>query len=136
MEQLVEQILKLLVTVVLGGLVGYQREKSHKPAGLRTHMLVCMGSCLVSIISIEYFVTDTARIIAGLVTGIGFIGAGSIIAEGNRGAHGLTTAASLWVMSAIGIAVGIGWYAISVTATILITCILFLNRHERKELVK
>lgn len=133
MEAIYEQALKLILAVVLSGLIGWERERSHKPAGLRTHMLVCVGSALITIVSVGYFTEDYARIVAGIVTGIGFIGAGTIIAQGTKGIHGLTTAASLWVVAAIGIAVGIGWYLLAIIATILIMLILFLGKLEYKK---
>lgn len=132
MELIYEQTLKLVLAIVLSGLIGWEREKSHKPAGLRTHMLVCVGASLITITSVGYFAEDYARIISGIITGIGFIGAGAIIAQGTKGVHGLTTAASLWVVAAIGIVVGIGWYYLAVIATILIILILFLARLETK----
>jgi len=128
MEIIYEQALKLIFAVVLGGLVGWERERSHKPAGLRTHILVCLGSTLITVVSIGYFAEDYARIVAGIITGIGFIGAGTIIAQGNKGIHGLTTAASLWAVAAIGISIGIGWYVLSSIATVLITVVLFLGK--------
>jgi len=133
MELIYEQTLKLILAVVLSGLIGWERERSHKPAGLRTHMLVCAGSTLITIISVSYFVEDYARIIAGVITGIGFIGAGTIIAQGRKGIHGLTTAATLWVVAAIGICVGVGWYILAVIATVLIMLILFLGKLEDKK---
>ena len=136
MEVIYEQVTRLVLAVILGGLIGWERERSHKPAGLRTHMLVCLGSALITIISISYFTDDYARIIAGIVTGIGFIGAGTIIAQGTKGIHGLTTAATLWVASAIGICVGVGWYVLGVIVTILIVLILFIGRLERKKSAK
>lgn len=133
MELIYEQTLKLILAVVLGGLIGWERERSHKPAGLRTHMLVCIGSALITIVSINYFTEDYARIIAGIITGIGFIGAGTIIAQGNKGIHGLTTAASLWAVAAIGITAGIGWYALSSIAAVLIMLILFIAKLEHRK---
>ena len=133
MELIYGQILKLVLAVVLGGLIGWERERSHKPAGLRTHMLVCVGSTLITLISVGYFAEDYARIISGIVTGIGFIGAGTIIAQGTKGIHGLTTAASLWAVAAIGISVGIGWYVLSIVAAVLIISILFLGKFRGKK---
>lgn len=130
MELIYEQVLKLILAIVLSGLVGWERERSHKPAGLRTHMLVCLGSTLVTIMSIGYFINDYTRIIAAIITGIGFLCAGTIIAQGTKGVHGLTTAASLWVVAVIGICVGIGWYLLSVITTFLIMLILFLVKIE------
>lgn len=128
MELIYEQALKLILAVVLGGLVGWERERSHKPAGLRTHMLVCIGAALITTVSVGFFVEDYARIVSGIITGIGFIGAGTIIAQGTKGIHGLTTAATLWVVAAIGISIGVGWYLLSVIAAILIMLILFSGK--------
>jgi len=132
MDIIYEQISKLVLAIILSGFIGWEREISHKPAGLRTHMLVCVGSALITIISIDYFTSDTARIVAGIITGIGFIGAGTTIAQGAKGVHGLTTAASLWVVAALGISVGIGWYLLSIISAILIISILFLGKVERR----
>lgn len=136
MELIYEQVLKLLLAIVLGGLIGWERERNHKPAGLRTHMLVCIGAALITMMSVTYFTEDYARIISGIITGIGFIGAGTIIAQGTKGVHGLTTAASLWVVAAIGIAIGIGWHLLAVIATVLITAVLFLGGIKKEVLGK
>ncbi len=132
MELIYEQALKLVLAVALGGLIGWERERIHKPAGLRTHMLVCLGATLITLVSVGYFVEDYARIVSGIVTGIGFIGAGAIIAQGTKGIHGLTTAANLWVVAAIGISIGVGWYFLSVIAAILIMLILTLGKLKGK----
>ena len=123
-------IAQLLLAVVLGILVGTEREMVHKPAGLRTHALVSLGACLFTIISIDYFDVDPARIAAGIVTGIGFIGAGSIIAEKGH-VHGVTTAASLWCVAAIGLAVGVGAYVLAVVSSALVFSVLWLRKAEK-----
>lgn len=132
-----EMILRIIVSVILGAIIGYEREISHKPAGLRTHIFVCMGSCLFTIAS--FFMipenaggsADVTRIAAGVVAGISFIGAGSIIAL--RGdVKGLTTAASLWVIAAIGLMVGMGNYLLPTVATIISYIILRLDRLEKR----
>jgi putative Mg2+ transporter-C (MgtC) family protein len=132
-----EMILRIIVSVILGAIIGYEREISHKPAGLRTHMFVCMGSCLFTIAS--FFMipenasgsADVTRIAAGVVAGISFIGAGSIIAL--RGdVKGLTTAASLWVIAAIGLMVGMGNYLLPTVATIISYIILRMDRLEKR----
>jgi putative Mg2+ transporter-C (MgtC) family protein len=132
-----EMILRIIVSVILGAIIGYEREISHKPAGLRTHIFVCMGSCLFTIAS--FFMipanagesADVTRIASGVVAGISFIGAGSIIAL--RGdVKGLTTAASLWVMAAIGLMVGMGNYLLPTVATIISYVILRLDRLEKR----
>lgn len=125
-----ESILKLVIAVILGGLVGIEREAYHKPAGIRTHMLVCLGAALFTIVSIVAFPGgDFIRIAAGIVTGIGFLGAGTIFRARNT-IKGLTTAASLWAVAGVGLAIGAGLYIITIAAVILIIIILQLNRIE------
>lgn len=122
-----EEIIKISLALILGSIIGLERKTGHKPAGLRTHALVCLGATLISIISINYFPADYARIAAGIVTGIGFLGAGAIIAE--RGTvHGLTTAASLWVISAVGLAIGAGAYLLATIVTLVVLGVLILGR--------
>jgi len=112
----------LLLSTVLGAIVGYEREVHERPAGLRTHMLVCMGAALITILSKTG--PDPTRIAAQIVTGIGFLGAGTILRQGNM-VRGLTTAASLWTVSAIGMAVGFGgiyaWLAVFATGVVFLT---------------
>ncbi|MEM2954280.1 MAG: MgtC/SapB family protein [Candidatus Bathyarchaeia archaeon] len=120
---IIEAVLGLILATVLGAVVGFEREITHKPAGLRTHMLVCLGSCLFTIVSLYEFSIDPARIAAGIVTGIGFIGAGTIIAEQDK-VIGITTAASLWATAAIGLTVGVGNYVLAVMATFLVFLVL------------
>jgi len=117
-----ETFLSLLLAVVLGAIVGIEREFTHKPAGLRTHMLVSLGSCLFTVVSVS-FAVDPARIAAGIVAGIGFIGAGTIWAEKDK-VQGITTAASLWATAAIGLTAGIGDYPLAVVVTFLVVLIL------------
>jgi putative Mg2+ transporter-C (MgtC) family protein len=126
----IEMIARLLLAVVLGILVGVEREIVHKPAGLRTHALVSLGACLFTVISIDFFDVDPARIAAGIVTGIGFIGAGSIIAEKGH-VQGITTAASLWCVAAVGLAVGVGAYVLAVVSSVLVFGILWLRKAEK-----
>ncbi|OPL11736.1 MAG: hypothetical protein AVO34_08230 [Firmicutes bacterium ML8_F2] len=134
-----EIVLRLFLAVVLGGVIGFERESHNRPAGFRTHILVCAGSTLLMLVSAygftaqvgEGFISDPGRIAAGVVTGIGFLGAGTIIQQ--RGSvHGLTTAATIWVVSGVGLAVGIGFYlgAIITTLFVLIS-LLLLRRFER-----
>lgn len=126
-EQIMLQILPLIISVILGGIVGLERELTEKPAGLRTHMLVSLGSCLFTIISVYDFQMDPARIAAGIVAGIGFIGAGAVLSERDK-VTGLTTAASLWVTAAIGLSTGVGNYALAIVTTTLVAAILFIRR--------
>ncbi|MDW7651136.1 MAG: MgtC/SapB family protein [Bacillota bacterium] len=132
----VELMLRLVLAGLLGGFVGYERERHNRPAGLRTHILVCLGSALVMIVSTAGFGGemgvrgDQARIAAQVVTGIGFLGAGTIMRQGSA-VRGLTTAASIWVVAAVGLAAGIGLYLAAVTATGLVLLTLFsLSRVE------
>ncbi|MEM2154905.1 MAG: MgtC/SapB family protein [Nitrososphaeria archaeon] len=118
----IEGVIGLLMSIVFGAIIGLEREITHKPAGLRTHMLVCLGSCIFTIVSLR-FGMDPARVAAGIVTGIGFIGAGTIIAEQGK-VVGITTAASLWVTAAIGLTIGIGEYLLSAVSTLLVFLIL------------
>ena len=128
-------IIKICLAAILGMIIGYEREIHLKPAGLRTHTLVCMGSCLFAVLSLE-FVGDSARIAAGIVTGIGFLGAGAIFQYKDK-VRGLTTAADLWVIAAVGLAVGIGMYTAAIITTVLIFIILEYGRtFEQKALNK
>lgn len=130
-----EIALRLLLSLILGGIVGYEREAQQRPAGFRTHILVCVGSALVMLISAYGFgavtgegvVNDPARIAAQVVTGVGFLGAGTILRHGST-VIGLTTAASLWIVSGIGLAVGIGFYAGALIATFMVLVSLILLR--------
>ncbi len=134
-----EILLRLLVSIVLSGIIGIERESIKKPAGFRTHILVCVGSTLVMLISIyifEIYKFETTlqpdRLGAQVISGIGFLGAGTIIKEGST-IKGLTTAAGLWAMAAIGLAVGAGFYtgAIITTILVLFTLVVFskVERH-------
>lgn len=109
-----ELIIRLLLSAVVGGLIGMEREASNRPAGLRTHILVTIGSALVMLVSTQGFSSmeyggDPARLAAQVVSGIGFLGAGTIVKNGND-IKGLTTAASLWVCGGLGLAIGGGYY--------------------------
>jgi putative Mg2+ transporter-C (MgtC) family protein len=116
---------RLVLAAALGSVIGFERERLSWAAGLRTHMLVCVGSTLIMIVSAFGFadVLDPSRIAAQVVSGIGFLGAGSILLRGEI-IRGLTTAASLWSVAAIGLAVGGGLYTASIAATIIILIIL------------
>src|SRR3989338_10116898 len=127
-----EQVIRLLIAVVLGAIVGLEREKRHKPAGLRTHILVCVGAALATIVSVDYFGADPARIVAAIMTGIGFVGAGAIIASG-KDVHGLTTAASIWVVATIGIAIGVGYYVLAAIAAVFVLMVLLIGKVEKKK---
>jgi putative Mg2+ transporter-C (MgtC) family protein len=131
--------IRLLTSFILGSIIGLERERKARAAGLRTHILVCMGSCLIMLISLYIYELykdkaplDPARIAAGVVTGIGFLGAGTII-RSREGIRGLTTAASIWVSSAIGLAVGCGFISAALIVTLLTFLTLsYLRKVERK----
>lgn len=121
----VQMFLRLLIAMVLGALVGYERERAGKPAGLRTHGMVSLGAALFAVVSLHGFgnAGDPARVAAQIVTGIGFLGAGAILHQ--RGSVlGLTTAASLWVTAAIGLAVGVGMVLMSLATAVLVFLLL------------
>ncbi|NLM37380.1 MAG: MgtC/SapB family protein [Firmicutes bacterium] len=124
-----EFLVRLTVATLLGSIIGWEREKQGRPAGLRTHILVALGSCLMMLISIYGFsgvtARDPARLAAQVVSGIGFLGAGNILREGTS-IRGLTTAASLWVVAGIGLACGTALYLAAVAATIVAFLVLVL----------
>ncbi len=131
----IQVILRLVLSVVLSGLIGLERQIHRRTAGLRTHILVCLGSCLIMLTSLYVFdiyknqvPLDPARIAAGVITGIGFLGAGTIIREREK-IKGLTTAASLWVVAGIGLAVGCGFLKAAIFSTILALIVLFFLRY-------
>lgn len=134
---------RLLLSVVLGGLIGWERERRNKQAGLKTHLLVSVGSTLIMLTSIYGFDSllmnhpnarfDPARLSAQVVSGIGFLGAGAILRRSNHVISGLTTAATLWVAAAIGLSVGSGFYWPAVITTgIVLASNLVLNKYESK----
>ena len=118
-------IIRLLICLVIGGLTGLEREKSHQFAGFRTHILVALGACVTSITALQLFTTystystmDPARLPAQVLSGIGFLGAGAIL-KNSSGIRGLTTAAGIWATACIGIAIGYGEYVLGITAWVL-----------------
>jgi len=138
-------VIRLLLAVLFSGIIGLDRAYKHRPAGLRTHILVCLGACIIAMIqknigfnalemAREYpqfkgvLRADDARLIAQVVSGIGFLGAGTIIVE-HHSIRGLTTAASLWVVACIGIAVGMGDYIIAIAGFLVVYAVLgFLKK--------
>ena len=130
-----EALLRLSLAAVLGGMIGFERELREREAGLRTHLLVSLGSALFTIVSAYGFRdfltsgavvvrTDPTRIAAQIVTGIGFLGAGAIIRQGFS-VRGLTTAATLWVVAAVGLACGAGYYSAAALSTALVLLALY-----------
>ena len=133
-------IVRLILSVILSGLIGFERQLHKRTAGLRTHILVALGSCLIMLTSMYVFdiykgiaAVDPSRIAAGVITGIGFLGAGTIIRE-SEGVRGLTTAASLWVVAGIGLACGCGFNRTAIYATILALIVLFFLRYMEMKL--
>ena len=122
-----EAFVRLALAAILGGAVGLEREFRHKPAGLRTNMLIALGSALFSILSVELGAGAGSpdRIAAQVVTGIGFLGAGAILRSGEN-VHGLTTAATIWVNAAIGMAAGLGSYTVATVAAAITLSVLAL----------
>ena len=137
-----EILIRIVVSIILGSIIGLEREITNKSAGLRTQILVCLGSCIFTILSIYGFSTavtlyplgDPARIAAQIITGIGFIGAGTVLRNGPT-VFGLTTAATLWMAASIGMACGSGMYDVATIATFASVLVLTLIRvFERKVL--
>jgi len=141
--------LRLFLAVVLGGAIGLERETSHKPAGLRTNILICVSSALMMILA-ELFGGQAAagqeamRVAAGVITGVGFLGAGAIIQSGGS-VYGLTTASVIWAVAVLGLVIGSGYYLIAAIFTVLVVLILvflrkidqlFIKRAEKKAPVK
>ena len=119
---------QIALAVLLGGILGWQRENWGKSAGPRTYALVTAGSTLFTILSLTAFGTDTARVAAGVVTGIGFLGVGTILHKQNH-IEGLTTAAGLWMAAAIGMAVGVGYFFLAIASTVIMLAVLMLDDH-------
>lgn len=117
-------ILRLVLSLLLGGVIGFERGRTGRPAGLRTHILVCLGSTLAIMtnqyVFQEYGVSDPTRMAAQVISGIGFLGAGTIIVTGRHQVKGLTTAAGLWATACMGLAIGIGFYKAAIVACALI----------------
>lgn len=130
-----EVFLRLLLALIVGGITGIERERLNKFAGFRTHILVSLGSCISSIISLELFLQyssvvnlDPARLSAQVLSGIGFLGAGTILKTSN-GVKGLTTAAGIWSTACIGIAIGYGYYFLSLVSWIFLIIVLYLLKY-------
>jgi putative Mg2+ transporter-C (MgtC) family protein len=119
------EVIQLALSALLGGIIGAEREYRNKSAGFRTLMLICVGSCLFTILSITIGKDSSDRIASNIVTGIGFLGAGVIFKSGNN-INGLTTAASVWVVAALGMTVGAGFYLEGIIACALVFGILYL----------
>ncbi|HEX6686354.1 MAG TPA: MgtC/SapB family protein [Candidatus Limnocylindrales bacterium] len=125
-------LVQIAVACALGAAIGIERELGAQPAGLRTHMLVCLGAAVFTLSGVGLFGSDPTRIAAQVVTGIGFLGGGAILREGAT-VRGLTTAASLWLTAAIGLAVGLSQWFAAVVATALGIAVLWLVKHFETE---
>ncbi|HSW19219.1 MAG TPA: MgtC/SapB family protein [Ramlibacter sp.] len=131
LEDLTRIALRLLIAMVLGGVLGLERESAHKAAGLRTHTLVSLGSALFVLVSIEAGIepSDLSRVVQGVVAGIGFLCAGAILKSADQDhVRGLTTSAGLWITAAIGLAAGLGREGVAVLSTLLALGVLRLER--------
>ena len=124
-------LLKLVLAIILGGIIGIERETLGKPAGSRTYALIALAATLFTILSVQGFGSmpnvDPSRIAGQILVGLGFIGAGVIIFQKQQ-VEGLTTASALWATAAVGMAIGIGWYWVAVIASLLIFLLLFIVR--------
>lgn len=135
-KEVVRLSVRLILALLLGGIIGLERELSGKPAGLRTHMLVCLGTCFFMAVPERSGMplADLSRIIQGITAGIGFLGAGTIIKHEDKSKiEGLTTAASIWFTAAVGVAVGLGRDASAVLATLMAMGILCFMPQQNKK---
>lgn len=132
-------IIRLLLSVILSGCIGMEREKIKRPAGIRTHMLVCVGATLVMLTSSHLFKKypniQIDRLGAQVISGIGFLGAGTIIRQGND-VQGLTTAAGLWAVACIGLSIGSGFYLGGIAATIIVLATLVVFKKVEEYMMK
>jgi putative Mg2+ transporter-C (MgtC) family protein len=127
LRELARIVMRLLAALVVGAIVGYQRERMGKAAGLRTHMLVALGTALFVISGVEFGMREDAlsRVIQGIVTGLGFLGAGAIIKiTAQREIHGLTTAAGIWMTAGAGVAIGLGQIGLALVAAVFAWIVL------------
>jgi len=132
-------LLRMGLSLVLGGIIGFERERDSQPAGLRTHMILVVGACLTMILSINIAVLtgseEPARLAAQVVSGIGFLGAGAILRYGYN-VKGLTTATTLWTMAIVGMSVGMGYYLVATITTVVIMAVLSVLEVLEKKFVR
>ncbi|NLE84114.1 MAG: MgtC/SapB family protein [Chloroflexi bacterium] len=130
-----DMLIRVGLSLVLGGIIGFERERDSQPAGLRTHMILVIGACLAMMLSIniaDSAGTDPTRLAAQVVSGIGFLGAGAILRSGFT-VKGLTTATTLWTMAIVGLAVGSGYYVVSIVTTVVLMIVLsVLDVYEKR----
>ncbi|MDR2296685.1 MAG: MgtC/SapB family protein [Clostridiales Family XIII bacterium] len=138
----VSTVIRLLLAVVIGGVIGMERGARSQPAGFRTHMLVCVGACLAMLTNEFVYenmsrMSDPTRLGAQVITGVGFLGVGTILVTGRHRIRGLTTAAGLWASACTGLAIGIGFYYGAITAAVLIfTALAFFPAIENRILIR
>ena len=121
----VSVILRMLLAVMVGAVIGLERSAKNRPAGFRTHILVCMGAAVAAMTGLYLFLalklpTDVSRLAAQVISGLGFIGAGTIVVTKKMSIKGLTTAAGLWVTAAVGMACGVGMYTLAAVSTVIV----------------
>lgn len=117
---------RLVIATVMGGVLGYERERSGNSAGVRTYAAVSLGACVLTAINLHLQLADPTRMVASIISGIGFLGAGVIFRDTNQGyVKGLTTAATLWATASVGISVGFGMYVISTVSTLILFLLLY-----------
>ncbi len=137
MKEILDIVIKLVLALVCGGILGIERERKKRPAGFRTYMLVCLGATLVMMtnqyIYEQYNTGDPARMAAQVISGIGFLGAGTIIVTGHNRVKGLTTAAGLWAAACVGLAIGIGFYEAAIIGCVMIfLAMVIMHSFERR----
>ncbi len=136
LREILDILTKLVLALVCGGILGIERERKKRPAGFRTYMLVCLGATLVMMtnqyIYEQYNTGDPARMASQVISGIGFLGAGTIIVTGHNRVKGLTTAAGLWAAACVGLAIGIGYYAAAVIGCVMVfLAMVIMHNFER-----
>ncbi|MBP1645965.1 MAG: hypothetical protein H6Q16_1540 [Bacteroidetes bacterium] len=129
---MISMIVKLLISVGLGFLIGLERERSHKVVGVKTLSLITLGSTIFTLVSVYYIKSDPTRVIAQIVSGVGFIGAG-IIFKNDTQISGLTTAATVWCAAAVGVLVGMGLFELAVVSTVLVLIINVVFEYIKKK---
>jgi putative Mg2+ transporter-C (MgtC) family protein len=135
-----EILIRFLLAIFLGGIIGIERETSHKPAGLRTNILICISSAMMMILAQLFSRSaeiggESLRMAAGVITGVGFLGAGTII-QSRGTVHGLTTASTIWAVAGLGLVIGAGYYLIAALFTILVILTLVIFRKLEQSFIK
>lgn len=133
------ELFRMAVALLCGAIVGIERERTQKGAGFRTHILICLGACVFALVGLrvnqQFPMSDPLRLVQGVLLGIGFISGGVIMTEGGS-VKGLTTAAGLWLITAVGLALGLGYYLLGVTTTVLTLIVMSLFRPLRRKIAE